>query len=91
MKPLNLDSITMDFKLNLRSLSKPGEDLWELDELYDNEDAAGGWVLQSSDEEAKTYTVSYPIAIIDTLPLLAYFKVFDDEGEWELELEEITQ
>ena len=55
MKPLNLDNITMDFKLNLRSLSKPGEDLWELDELYDNEDAAGGWVLQSSDEEANSY------------------------------------
>lgn len=91
MKPLDLDTEVMVFKLHLRSLSKPGEDLWELDELYDNNDEMEGWVLQSSGKEDNTYTVSYPIAIIDTLPILAYFKIFDDEGEWELELEEITQ
>jgi len=63
----------MDFKLKLRAVSKPGDDLWDI--------IPEAVVTQNSDT---VYKLQLALGEFQGQELLLQVDTFDDYGEWEL-------
>ena len=76
---MNIDQILMDFKLRLRAVSKPGDDLWDIipEEI----------INQNSDT---VYKLQLVLGEFQGQELLLQVDTFDDCGEWELRRPKIT-
>ena len=83
---LDLNNELMDFKLTLRAISKPGDNLWEVVP----EEGINGFVVSASDEDEDgvscNFSVMYDIAMVGTSPLYIEYEAFDDAGEWEFKI-----
>lgn len=75
----NFDNIIMDYKLKLRAISKPGNDLWEACEELDN----GSDMQLVSESKDGVYTFELILGIYQHQHIVKEFIAFDDYGEWE--------
>lgn len=75
---LNLDNVVMSYKLKLREVFKPGDNIADNLELINSD---GFKIISKSDNAFK---VKYPLYEYEYQTKYMKFKVFDDYGEWEL-------
>lgn len=79
---LNIDSEIMDFKLRLRAISKPGDNLWKLDEPFSE-----SIQIESSEKDKDNneccFQIRIAIAKLDHQKIYVTYEAFDDCGEWE--------
>ncbi len=73
----NFDDIIMQYKLKLRAVSKPGDDLWEKTE----ELSCKHICISSSKDD--TYYFELILGTYQHKPLMKTLVAFDDHGEWE--------
>jgi len=75
---LDLDRIIMDYKLELRSKSKPGDNLWDIIE----NDVAHSDVLEDGTDE--NFVIAINIGSFGPKRINIEVSAVDDCGEWEL-------
>jgi len=76
---LDLDRIIMDYRLELRSKSKPGDNLWDVIE----NDVVSSDVLEDGTDD--NFIIAIPIASFGPKRINIEVSVVDDYcGEWEL-------
>ena len=73
-------------KLELRVISKPGDNLWEVI----GEEGLNGFTVSSSDigkgGKDCNFVLMYNIAMVGSSPLYIEYEAFDDYGQWEFKV-----
>jgi len=76
---LDVNKIVMEYKLKLRAISKPGDDLWEVTEPIDDVNVMSLF-SETNDGE---FLFEVAICNIDNRVYTKEYISFDDCGEWE--------